>query len=377
MIKKNSIMAALSVLLLSSTVFGSSSSAAPASKYALRAAEIADSMDIKLLAAQLILSAVNGKGTVPENTRQLLAKIPVGGVALFGYNITPDQEKNRIFNEELFNYLSGKTLPPFIATDQEGGIVQRIRGKAALPPPLSYWEKVQAGQNNLADTVIAAIERDAAKSGQELRRIGVTLNLAPLAEILTKENQAFLKTRTYGSDPVFIANAAAAFIRGMEGAKVASTLKHFPGNTGIDPHYNKVVLDVPEAELEVMIGPFKELIRREAPASVMVSHAIVPSWDSIPLTRSSIAVKHIRDMGFNGIILADDFAMVAAGAPMEIAVVEALAAGVDMVFAWPNDLPKLYNVIIKAIEKGTLSKERVREAAERVIYQKIRYGIVK
>jgi beta-N-acetylhexosaminidase len=375
MIKKNSIMVVLFVLLLSSAVFGSSSSAAPVSKHALRAAEIADSMDIKLLAAQLILSAVSGKGSVPENTRQLLAKIPVGGVTLFGYNIATDTEKNRIFSEELLTYLSGKTLPPFIATDQEGGIVQRIRGKAALPPPLSYWEKVQAGQN--AEAAIAAIEREAAEAGRELRHIGITLNLAPLAEVLTNENQAFLKTRAYGSDPVFIANAAAAFIRGMENAKVASTLKHFPGNTGTDPHYNKVVLDISEEELEIKIGPFREVIRREAPASVMVSHVIVPSWDSIPLTRSRIAVKRIRDMGFNGIILADDFAMVATGAPLEIAVVEALAAGVDMVFAWPNDLPKLYNAIIKALEKGTLSKERVKEAAERVIYQKIRYGIVK
>jgi beta-N-acetylhexosaminidase len=364
-IKKISIIMALSVLLLSTTAFGSDRD---------RAAEIVDSTDIKLLAAQLILCAVNGKGTVSDKTLKLLDEIPVGGVTLFGYNIVPDQEKNRAFVEKLFKYLSKKTLPPFVATDQEGGAVQRIRGKAALQPPLSYWEKVQAGQNN--DTVIASIEHDAAKSGQELRRIGVTLNLAPLAEVLTKGNQPFLKTRAYSSDPVFVVNAAAAFIRGMENAKVASTLKHFPGNTGIDPHHHKVILEVSEAELEVMIGPFKELIRRESPASVMVSHAIVPSWDSIPLTRSPIAVKHIRDMGFNGIILADDLSMVAVGAPPEIAVVEAVIAGVDMFFAWPNDLPQLYNALLKAIETGALSEERVRESAKRVIYQKIRYGII-
>jgi beta-N-acetylhexosaminidase len=374
--KKNIIIATLSVLLLFTTALGSGGGTAPVSKYALRAAEIADSMDIKLLAAQLILSAVNGKGTVPEKTRELLAKIPVGGITLFGYNIAPEAEKNRAFVKELSNYLSGITLPPFIATDQEGGAVQRIRGKAALPAPLSYWEKLQAGRSNTEETAISAIEREAAEAGRELRYIGITLNLAPLAEVLTKENQPFLKTRTYGTDPIFVTNAAAAFIRGMEGARVASTLKHFPGNSGIDPHHHKVVLDISEAELEIKIGPFKELIRRESPASIMVSHAIIPSWDTIPLTRSAIAVKHIRDMGFTGIILADDFAMVAAGALPEVAIVQALAAGVDMFFAWPGDLPKLYNAIIKAIETEALPAERVREAAKRVIYQKIRYGLV-
>jgi beta-N-acetylhexosaminidase len=233
---------------------------------------------------------------------------------------------------------------------------------------------VQAGK--ATDTVIAAIEREAAEAGREMRRIGVTLNLAPLAEVLTEKNQPFLKARAYGPDMAFTTNAAAAFIRGMNEAKIASTIKHFPGNSGIDPHYHMAVLDIPEAELEEMIKPFRELIQREAPASVMVSHVIVPSWDSISLTRSPIAVKRIRDMGFDGIIMADCFAMAATGAPPEVAVVEALAAGVDMVMTWPNNIQKVYGAIIKALKAGTLSEERIREAAGRVIYQKMRYGVV-
>ncbi|MDR3002427.1 MAG: hypothetical protein LBU89_14350 [Fibromonadaceae bacterium] len=347
----------------------------PVSERHLQAARIADSMDIKLLAAQLILSAMPGKETVSENTRKLLNEIPVGGVTLFGYNIASDPEKNRVFAERLFKHISGKTLPPFIASDQEGGAVQRIRGKAALPAPLSYWEDLQAKQGN-ADTVIAAIEREAAEAGRELRRIGVTFNLAPLAEVLTEKNKPFLKTRAYGPDPVFTTNAAAAFIRGMEKAGIAATIKHFPGNSGVDPHYHMAVLDIPEAELEAKIAPFKELILREAPASVMVSHVIIPSWDTISLTRSPIAVKRIRDMGFNGIIMADCFAMAATGAPPEVAVVEALAAGIDMVMTWPNNIQNVYGAILKALEAGTLSEERIREAARRVIYQKIRYGVI-
>jgi len=340
----------------------------------LRAGQIADSMDIKTLAAQVILTAVEGKATVTEKTRKLLADVPTGGITLFGYNLSQNPEENRIFIEKLSNYMASITLPPFIASDQEGGAVQRIKGKAALPHPLSYWEK---SKKSSADTAIFAVEQEASKAGRELRRIGISLNLAPLVEVLSENNKAFIKSRSYGPDPIFTVQASAAFIRGMESAQIAATLKHFPGSSAIDPHYHKSVMNVSETELEALLAPFREVIRLEKPAAIMVSHIIIPQWDTIPLSRSPVAVKYLREAGFDGIIIADDFAMVAAGAPPEIAVVEALAAGIDMIMAWPHDLPKIHAAILAAIEKGSLSKERVKEAAKMVIYQKIRYGLVR
>ncbi|MDR1950685.1 MAG: hypothetical protein LBP96_00465 [Bacteroidales bacterium] len=337
-----------------------------------RATQIADTMNIKTLAAQVILAAIEGKATLTPKTRELLVDIPAGGILLFSHNLATDAEKNRTFIKELSNYMSGITLPPFIASDQEGGAVQRIKGKASLPSPLSYWQRLK---RNNADTVISAIEREANQAARELRRIGITLNLAPLAEVQTTENKIFLKERSYGPDPIFTVNAAAAFIRGMESNGIASTLKHFPGNSSTDPHHHKAVLNASETELKILAEPFKELIRRETPASVMLSHVIVPLWDSLPLTRSHIAVKHLREMGFCGIIMADDFAMAALGAAPEIAAVEALTAGVDMIIVWSKDMQKIYAAILTALDMGVLSTERIKDAAEQVIYQKIRYGV--
>ena len=349
-------------------------------EYRLHAARLAASMDIKKLAAQVLLTAVEGKDTVPERTKKLLAEIPAGGIILFRSNISSDSERTCIFIEELSRCIADVSLPPFIATDQEGGAVQRFRGKAVLPHPLSYWENISetARQNPVAAGVVfSAIEQDAAGAGRELRRQGVTLNLAPVAEVLTKENQAFLKRRSYGHDPVFVVRAAAAFIRGMDSAGVAATLKHFPGNSAADPHRNKSVLPVSGAELEKLIEPFGELVRNVSPAVVMLSHVVVPSWDAKPSSLSSTVVRRLRGMGFNGIILADDFSMAAAGSPLEVCVVEALAAGVDMIIAWPRDVRKIYQAILSALEAGTLSERRIREAAERIIYQKIRYGLIR
>ena len=347
---------------------------------AARASRIISSadIDIKILVAQVFLTAVDGRETIPERTRQLLTEIPAGGVILFGYNLGPNSEQTRAYIEELSRCISDVTFVPFIATDQEGGAVQRFRGNAALPPPLSYWERLRGmeNQNNAVDTVISSVEEEAAVSGRELRRIGVTMNLAPVAEILTTENMPFLGNRSYGPDQNFTIRASAAFIRGMERAGIASTLKHFPGNTAADPHYHRAVLTISEAELERKIRPFRELIHLEAPAVVMVSHVIVPTWDTIPLSRSTVAVRKLREMGFNGIIMSDDFAMVAAGASPEVSVVEALAAGVDMIIVWPRDIRRTYQAVLAALETGELSEARIREAAERVIYQKIRYGLM-
>jgi beta-N-acetylhexosaminidase len=339
-----------------------------------KASQLAAGMDIKLLAAQVLLSAVEGRDTVPQRTRILLSEVPAGGVMLFAYNIGSDPEKSRAFIEELSACISVNAPPPFIASDQEGGSVQRFRGEAALPPPLSYWENFQQGQNRGA--ALLAVERDAAAAGQTLRRIGVNLNLAPLAEFLTGENSAFLKNRSYGPSPDFVREAAAAFVRGMGSAAVASTVKHFPGNSGADPHRNRAALSLSAAELDRLMDPFRYIIEKEEPAAVMVSHVIIPLWDTKPSSRSAAAVRRLREMGFRGIVVADDFSMAAAGAPPEICIVEALNAGVDMIMAWPADLRKLHQAVMEAARRGELREERLREAAGRILYQKLRYGLI-
>jgi beta-N-acetylhexosaminidase len=204
------------------------------------------------------------------------------------------------------------------------------------------------------------------------------MNLAPVAEVLSEENRPFLADRSYGPDPGFVEQAAAAFIEGMEVEGVYCTLKHFPGNSGADPHRGTVLLARNRDELRAGIGPFAALIRRAAPPAVMVSHVVVPAWDGERNASFSPAV--IRDwirgeLGFRGILAADDFSMAAAGMNPQEAVVEALRAGIDMVMAWPPDLRPTYGAILAALNEGRLSRERLREAAAHILAEKIRYGV--
>jgi beta-N-acetylhexosaminidase len=320
---------------------------------------------------------------------------------LFGYNLE-DPEKSRVFIAELSRCIEANSFPPFFASDQEGGSVQRFRGRAALPPPLSYWEDFQqeaarlnmdqgtgAGRTRtrpreekealdlVRERALLLVETGAETAGRELRRLGVTLNLAPVAEVLTGKNGPFLKDRSYGPDSSFTAGAAAAFVRGMERAGVAAAVKHFPGNSSADPHRHRAVLDLSPEELDRLIEPFRYIIARENPAAVMVSHVIIPAWDSKPSSLSEEAIRRLRALGFQGIVLADDFAMAAAGAPVEKCAVDALNAGVDMIMAWPADLRKLHRTILTALDRGELSEGRLREAAGRILYQKLRYGLIR
>jgi beta-N-acetylhexosaminidase len=57
--------------------------------------------------------------------------------------------------------------------------------------------------------------------------------------------------------------------------------------------------------------------------------------------------------------------------------VEALNAGVDMVIVWPKDVIAVHSSILNALKERRVSRERLVEAASRVITEKLRYDISK
>jgi beta-N-acetylhexosaminidase len=83
------------------------------------------------------------------------------------------------------------------------------------------------------------------------------------------------------------------------------------------------------------------------------------------------------DLGFDGIIISDDFIMAAAGsASPEEAAVFSVAAGADMILVWPANLPKTHQAFIDALEDGRLPRERLQDAAQRIIYEKLKMGLI-
>ena len=343
-----------------------------------RAAAIAASLDDRLLVAQSLICGIDGKEKLPAYMKTLLEECPAGGVMLFKYNLDTDNDSiRRLLAETVSLILDESGLPPFMAVDHEGGFVNRfLRGVAALPVASSYWElSLEEGR----EETLSKIEADSLSAGREINGLGINLNFAPVAEFLNDNNRDFLEYRSYGPDPLFTAEAAAAFVRGMEQAGVLCVIKHFPGSAGPDPHYSPSVLKGDRAALDSLVYPFAALINNGARA-VMVAHTSAPAVDSEIASLSAAVMGNWlrRDLGFNGIIISDDFLMAAAAGnrSSEESAIISIAAGADMILVWPPYIRQTHRAFLSALKDGRLSRERMREAAARIIYEKIKMGLI-
>ena len=357
------------------------------------AVRIASALDDRQLAGQVIISGIDGRGQLTQDMRILLTECPAGGIMLFRYNLDAANDAIRdLINENVTLIESGaavelpeKTVTavtPFIAVDHEGETVNRFRkGVSYLPNASSYWE--MSGDKGV-NAAFAQITADSYYAGKVIKDLGVNLNFAPVAEYLNENNSVFLQERSYGSDPAFVADASAAFIAGMELAGLLCAVKHFPGSAGSDPHFFPSVLSGDRTALAELIAPFESLIRDGCVRAVMVAHTSVPERDSANIASLSPAVMDEwlrQELGFGGIIICDDFSMEAAGNTAEnlrpqTAAVRSLAAGADMVLVWPPDLRRTHREIQAALNDGRLSHERLREAASRIIFEKIQTGLI-
>jgi beta-N-acetylhexosaminidase len=350
---------------------------------AVRAAAIVSALDDRLLAALVILSGLDGSRSLGGAMKGLLEDCPAGGLVLFRYNLNAEKEDVKAFLAECASFIRMNAvpgIPPLIAVDHEGGPVHRFGPGVSRLPAATFWRDLAGREGEAA--ALAALEEAAFKSGTEIRALGITVNLAPVTEVLDAENLSFLDGRSFGEDPLFVGAASAAFMRGMERAGISCTLKHFPGNTGTDPHLASMALGKDRAALAEMTSPFAALIKGGRVPAVMVSHALVPALDGERIASLSRPVMEgwLRGgLGFGGIIIADDFSMGAvriSGLDPEEAAAASLAAGADMIMAWPSTLRKTHAAILAALKDGRLSREALLKSAGRVVAEKIRLGLL-
>jgi beta-N-acetylhexosaminidase len=372
----------LLIILISPPLFSKTINGADYAIYSKQAAEIAASMSDSVLAAQVLLAGIDGKTRLAPVMRNILQRVPAGGIVLFRYNLdTPKEDVKKLLTETVTLVKAGAGIAPFIAVDHEGGVVHRF-GPAVekLPPAFSFWE---LAQKDGREASLARAETLYRRSAQEIRELGITMVLGPVAEILDNDNRRFLETRSYGGDADFTAAAAAAFVKSMNAFGIASAVKHFPGSGAADPHDGVTAIKAGKPALDEMAKPFAALIRGQNPSAIMLSHAMVPALDS--QKNASLSGKVIKDwlrgeLGFKGIVLADDFSMgavAASGISPGAAAVEAINAGADMIIVWPKDVIGVHASILSALKEKRVSRERLVEAASRIIAEKLRYDISK
>jgi beta-N-acetylhexosaminidase len=253
-------------------------------------------------------------------------------------------------------------VPPLIAVAQEGG---RYRALGDLPPAQTELQVGDTGNPKLA-------EHWAEDTGRALRDDGFDLNLAPVADVATLDSP--IADRAFSDGPAVAAEMTAAAIDGCEKAKIACAPTHFPGlgAAGQDTDVGPTSVGLDQATLESRdLLPFRAAFKAGAPA-VVVSHAF---YAMDPVTPGSlaraVATKLLRKTAkFKGVAISDDLgagAITATATPGDAAV-QALNAGIDLVqVANPYDVEVVRRALRGALEDGTLSEDRLRQAAGRVL----------
>ncbi|MEP7194504.1 MAG: glycoside hydrolase family 3 N-terminal domain-containing protein [Actinomycetota bacterium] len=261
--------------------------------------------------------------------------------------------------------LADTGLPLLIATDQEGGRVQRIKNGVTPRPP----------QRALAGTSPAALTCGYYGLGRQLRALGVNQDFAPVADVVTT-SAGVIGDRSFGPDPVVDATAVRAAVTGLQDAGVLATLKHWPGHgsTNTDSHANLAIINQSAAAWRNQDRvPFAQ----SAPvaAGIMVGHLALPAVD--PTGRAAtfspklVADLLRRGLGYSGLIISDSLFMEparAAGTPAQVALL-VLRAGIDVQLE-PINLPESAKALQSAIRTSPAARALIQAAAGRVLAAK-------
>jgi len=303
-----------------------------------------------------------------DGTKKALEQYPVGGLIYFKKNIQSEEQIKKMIE----NSVSYCKYPMFIAVDEEGGTVSRLADGLKL--------------ENVGDMADIGNTGDTTKAYEAMKTVatymtgyGFNLNFAPVADVLTNEDNASIGDRSFGSDAATVAGMVTAAMNGLEENKVTACIKHFPGlgDASEDTHNGLVVVDKSIEELkQTELVPFVSAIENGA-NMIMIGHMSLPqiSGDNTPATMSKEVISDLlrSELQFNGVVITDAMNM---GAITEYygadeAAIRAFKAGADMVLM-PEDFELAYEGVIEAVKDGTISEDRINNSLKRVF--RIKYA---
>ena len=324
-----------------------------------------DAMSLDEKASQMVIAQAP-RATFLETATEKLQTAPYGGYILMGENYRT-LAKTREYVE---NLQSLAKTPLIIATDEEGGSVQRIQSITniqATDIPF-MWQVGQTGDTSKAKTIGRVM-------AEEMRVIGINVDFAPDADVYSNPNNTVIGQRSFSSDPGMVGKMSLALASGLEENGVMAAYKHFPGhgNTATDSHSALPVIGSTREELDAIdLVPFKNAIANDA-KMIMVGHIALPNvtGDNTPASLSKKLTTGLlrNELGFKGLVVTDGLNMGALTTNYEDADIYKMAveAGADLLVL-PTD-PELAVQVIKE----NISEERINESAYRILSFKDKY----
>jgi beta-N-acetylhexosaminidase len=324
-----------------------------------------DTWSTRRLVAQTVFECapVSNIGEEKRAVRQGL-----GGVVFLG-GVTPPDLKQHIAG--LVRASRGE-VAPLIASDEEGGSVQRLAG-AIYPLPSA---KVMGGWGP------AEIESTARKYAKAMKRLGVDMAFSPVADLAIGGHFIDSQSRAFSSNPDTVSSAAIAWATGLESAGVSPVIKHWPGHGRATDTHRAPGRIPPLTSLEKSdLIPFTDAIDAGFTA-VMVGHLESRGLTEpgVPASRSPKALAVLRDeIGPDGLIITDSLSMEAAlvgvGHRPGDAVYKSLLAGVDVALICSGP-PTIVDRVANRVSDDRLSREMLIDKVTRILAWKKRYGVI-
>lgn len=335
-------------------------------------------------AAQLVFvafygDAPNSRSREYQRTLKWVRQLRVGGLLLINRTRNGAIERAEPFATATFlnRMQRAAKIPLLVAGDFERGDSMRFVTETKFPHNMAF-AAARDPELSRAEGEITA---------RQARALGMPWILAPVADVNVNPDNPIVNIRAYSENPEEVAAHVRAFIEGAHqgpAPPVLVTVKHFPGHgdVNVDTHLQMAVLNADAQRLEaVELAPFRAAIAGGVD-SVMSAHIAAPALDdpSTPATLSQpILTKLLREkMQFEGLISSDAMDMHAISkqwSPAQAAV-KAIQAGVDVLLL-PANPEQAVEGIVRAVERGEISRQRLEESVARVLAAKIRVGLRK
>jgi len=309
--------------------------------------------------------------------REAMEKYHIGSFAMTVHVDGPFLLRSEPYEAaELLNRLQRDSkLPLLFAADFERGVSMRLQGTTVFPHAMAFG----------ADGSTEDAETFGRITAQESRAIGVHWNFFPDADVNSNPANPIINTRSFGEDPKQVGDLVTAYIKGAHEAGMLTTVKHFPGHgdTATDSHLGVASVNGDRAHLDsIELPPFRQAIAAGVD-SVMVAHVTVPALDSDPNHVATISPSVVSDLlekqlGFKGLIVTDALDM--AGLThlfannIGRAAVEAFKAGNDLLLI-PADLGASYEAMLKAVQSGEISRQRLDRSVLKILKIKGSLGL--
>jgi beta-N-acetylhexosaminidase len=336
-----------------------------------------DSLDIKI--GQMILIGIP-QAKVDSKVLEEVKTGKVGTLLFFEKNIPAKNSYNEL-KKIIWSYQKAAPIPLFIAIDQEGGKVNRLKEKYGFPRSITAAK--------MGKYVLDSVQFYAETTAATLAGLGFNVNFAPVVDLASNPTNPIIAKveRAFSAQPDSVALFASEFMKAHDKFGVVSVLKHFPGHGSSKDDTHLGIADVTNTWNENELAPYRMLIDSGNTRAIMTAHIVNKKLDDngLPGTLSQKIITDLlrTQLHFNGVVFSDDMQMhaIAKHFGLEETIKLAVIAGVD-ILTFSNNIQgsqertvdKVHQIIRKLVETGVVPQSRIDESYRRILALKKSLG---